>query len=110
MCYYFNDIIKLENFNFDNILIDEKSHKNTLICNISRKPLIGAKPLRIRFDKIDGFIRIYDENRHLVLYGLEKYGVIYKRIGYLKVKIAVSYMFFLTIMQKPKLILIILCL
>ena len=27
MCYYFDDRIKFEDFNFDNILIDEKSHK-----------------------------------------------------------------------------------
>ena len=26
-CYYFDDIIKLEDFDLDNILIDEKSHK-----------------------------------------------------------------------------------
>ena len=26
-CYYFNDIIKLEDFDIDNILIDEKSHE-----------------------------------------------------------------------------------
>ena len=25
-CYYFDDIIKIENFNLDNILIDEKSY------------------------------------------------------------------------------------
>ena len=25
MCYFFSDIIKLEDFDFDNILIDEKS-------------------------------------------------------------------------------------
>ena len=25
MCYYFNDIIKMKDFNLDNILIDEKS-------------------------------------------------------------------------------------
>ena len=24
-CYYFNDIIKIEDFDFDNILLDEKS-------------------------------------------------------------------------------------
>ena len=51
-CYYFDDIIKLEDFNFDNILID-------LLYDISYKTLIGPKPLRIRFDKIQGFIRIY---------------------------------------------------
>ena len=26
-CYYFFDIIKLEDFDFYNVLIDEKSHK-----------------------------------------------------------------------------------
>ena len=31
------------------------------------KILITAKPLRIRFDKIDGFIRIYDGTRYLVV-------------------------------------------
>ena len=29
--YYFDGIIKLEDFNIDNILIEEKSHENTLI-------------------------------------------------------------------------------
>ena len=28
---------------------------------------MGAKPLRIRLDKIDGFIKIYDGTRYLVL-------------------------------------------
>ena len=27
MCYYFDDIIKIEDFNIDNISIDEKSYK-----------------------------------------------------------------------------------
>ena len=36
-CYYFNDIIKLENFDLDNITIDEKSHENILIYDISYK-------------------------------------------------------------------------
>ena len=31
---YFNDIIKFENFDFDNILIDEESPKNILIYDI----------------------------------------------------------------------------
>ena len=33
-CYYFDDIIKLEDFNLDIILIDEKSHENMLIYDI----------------------------------------------------------------------------
>ena len=49
-CYYFDEIIKLEDFDFDNILIDEKCRENILICNISYKTLIGALPyLRIIF-------------------------------------------------------------
>ena len=32
--YYFYDIIDLEDIDFDNILIDEKSHENTLIFDI----------------------------------------------------------------------------
>ena len=35
MCYYFNDLNKLEDFYIDNILIDEKSHKIILIYDIS---------------------------------------------------------------------------
>ena len=33
-CYYFDDIIRLEDFDLDNILIDEKSHENILIYDI----------------------------------------------------------------------------
>ena len=49
-CYYFDGIIKIEHFDFDNILLDEKSYENVSIYDISYKSLIGAKPLRIRFD------------------------------------------------------------
>ena len=40
MCYYFDDIINLEDFNLDNTLIDGKSHENILIYDISYKTLI----------------------------------------------------------------------
>ena len=33
-CYYFGYIIKLEDFDLHNILIDGKSHKNILIYDI----------------------------------------------------------------------------
>ena len=52
-CYYFDDIIEIQDFDLDNILIDEKSYENILFYNISYKRLIDTKPLRIRFDKID---------------------------------------------------------
>ena len=72
-CYYFDDIIEIEDFDFDNILIDEKSYENVLVYKISYKSLIDYKPLRIRFDKIDGSVRVYDGTRYLVLFGSEKY-------------------------------------
>ena len=54
-----------------------------------------AKPLRIRFDKIDGFIRVYDGSRYLVLFGREKYDFIYNRIRYLiRVKSGIKYVIY----------------
>ena len=69
-CYYFDDIIKLEDFKLDNILIDEKSQENILIYDISYKILIGSKPLLVRFYKIDGILRIYDGTRYLTFFGI----------------------------------------
>ena len=62
---------KLEDFDIDNISKNEKSHENILIYDISYKTLIGPKPFQIKFDKIDGFIRIYDASRYLKLFGSE---------------------------------------
>ena len=54
--------------------------------------MISAKPLRIRLDKIDGFIRVYDGTRYLVLLGLTKYDAIYRRIKYhIGVKNGITY-------------------
>ena len=58
-CHCFDDIMKVEEIDFDNILSEEESYKtyeNILIYYISYKTFMGAKPLRIRFDEIDGFI------------------------------------------------------
>ena len=63
---YLDDIIKTEDFGFDNILLDEKPYENILVYNISYKTLIGAKLLHIRFDKVDGFIKIFDSTEYLV--------------------------------------------
>ena len=89
-CYYLDKIIQLENFDTDNILIDEKSHENILIYDISYKTLIWSKPLRIRFEY------------NIVI-------VIRIRCSYLKIislKSGVTYIFF-TILRKSKLILVI---
>ena len=110
MSYDFNDIIKLEDFDIDTILIDEKSQENILIYDISYKTLISSRPLRIRFDKIDGFIRIYDGTRYLKLFASEKYDAIYDRIRYLlSLRSGITYIFS-HYFQKSKLILMIFCL
>ena len=33
-CHHFDDIIKTEDFHFNNILLDEKSYKNILVYEI----------------------------------------------------------------------------
>ena len=81
--YYFDDIIKWEDFDHNNVLIDEKSEKQLLIYEFSYKNLIGVKPLRIKFEKIDGFIRIYDGARYLTLFGSESNDAIKNRVRYL---------------------------
>ena len=87
-CYYSYDIIKFEDFDIDNILIDEKSYENILVYSISLKTLVGAKHLRIRFNKIDEFFIVDGEIRYLTLLGDEKYDLIYNRIRYpIRVKI-----------------------
>ena len=50
----------------------KKSHENVSIYCISYNTFIGTKTLRIRFDKIDGFIRIFDGTRYLTLFDSEK--------------------------------------
>ena len=94
MCYYLYDINKFKGFDFDNILIEEQSNENILIYNISCKTVTGLKPLCIKFDKIDGFSRVYDRTRYLVLFGLKKYDVITIGLDMLQVKKLVSHMFF----------------
>ena len=64
-CHYFHSIIKLEDFDLDNKLIDEKSYKNILIYEISYNLLLGSKPLRIRFNKTDETVRTFDGTRYL---------------------------------------------
>ena len=45
--------------------------------------LLGSKPLRIRFDEIDGFVKVYDEDRYLVWFGSRKHNAICNRVLYL---------------------------
>ena len=96
--YYFDVVIKIEDFDFDNIFLDEKSHKNILVYDISYETLIRAKSLRIRLDKVNRFIRVYNGTRYLVIFGGEKCDFIYNRIRYvIGVKSGITYVFFHTL-------------
>ena len=65
-----------------------------MIYDISCKTLIGAKPLRIKFDKADGFVRVYNDYRYLVLLASEKYDAICILIRYILSKKGVLHMVF----------------
>ena len=71
MCYYFDDLIKAIDINFKDILLEEnlykENSKNILIYDISYKTSTDAKPLRIRYDEINGFIKIQDRIKYLIL-------------------------------------------
>ena len=50
--------------------------------------------MRITFDKLDGFIRIYDGTGYLTLFGSEKYDAIYDRIRYpISLESGITYIF-----------------
>ena len=88
-CYYFDDIIRFwdRDIDFSNILLDEKlckeKSKNILIYDISYKLSTGAKPLHIRFAKTDGFIKIHDKMRYLILFDYSYCDKICHKIKYL---------------------------
>ena len=42
-----------------------------MVYDVSYKTLIGAKPLGIIFDNVDGFVRVNIETKYLILSGLE---------------------------------------
>ena len=85
MNYCLDDIIKIEDVDSDNVLIDRKLCK--FICLYGSWHIVQIfnwlKPLHISFDKIHEFIRVYGGIRYLALFGPEIYDVIYDKIRYL---------------------------
>ena len=74
----------VEDINSSDFLLDKKKKsENILVYDISYKTFMGSKPLHIKFDKIDGFIKIYDGIRYLVLFGYWWYHKIFDNIKYL---------------------------
>ena len=67
MCYYFEDIMGVRDgdIDFSDIFLGEKLYKgkyeNILVYDISYKTSTGAKPLRIRFNKIDDLLKFMME-------------------------------------------------
>ena len=47
------------------------SYKNILIYDVAYKTPYGAKPLRIVFDKVDGYLRKYDKTKDVALFNLK---------------------------------------
>ena len=92
MRYYFDDIIGVvdrdSDFDFSNILLDEKLYKekNENILwkyDTLYNPSKNTKPLRISFNKIDGFIKTHNLIRCLVLFDYGWFDKICDRIKYL---------------------------
>ena len=83
-CYYFDDIVNDTDINFSDILLDKKLYENISVYHISYKTSTRPKPLRIRLDKIDGFIMVLDGKiKHLVLFDYGLFDKICNKIKYL---------------------------
>ena len=92
--------MRVIDINVNNILVHEKPYVNILIYNISCKTIIDAKPLRIRFHEIDGFIKIDDWIRCLVLFDLARHNAFYDRVNYLISEKAILNIVLMIIMQE----------
>ena len=82
----FDDAVGVIDINFSDILLNQKSYKNILTYDVSYKNFMGAELLRIWFEKVDEFIKIYDGIRDLELFALERYNGVYDKINHLTSK------------------------
>ena len=73
--------------NFSNILLDKKLYENISVYGITYWTSAGPKTLRIRFDKIDGFVIIIDGKiKHLSLFDYGLFNNICDKVKYLMTK------------------------
>ena len=76
--YFFNDIIDIENFNPNNIKIDEKSCKDILIYYIGYVAIkkyvktYSVNPLYLIFRCINGYFEEINRNKYLTLVSTNK--------------------------------------
>ena len=68
ICYYFDNIINVNDLNLDNILLDEIWYENILIYYTAYKTSYGEKPLCEIFDNTDGYVRQHDSSKYLALF------------------------------------------
>ena len=78
--------MRAKDIDFGDIFLEKKSYKtykNILIYYISYKTFMGSIPLRIMFEKRDGFTIIYDGVRYSVIVGHNWLDEIWDSIIYL---------------------------
>ena len=84
MCYCFDDIVSGSKISLSNIFLDKKLYEHISVYNILYKTPADPKPLRITFDRIDGFIMVLDSKiKHLVLFDYGLFDKICDKIKYL---------------------------
>ena len=72
-CYFFNDIINIENFDPNNIKIDKKSNKHILIYCIGYAiikeyiKIYSVNPLYLIFRYVDRYFEEINGNKYLML-------------------------------------------
>ena len=111
-CYYFDDIMRAWDrdidIDFSGILLDKNLRKEKYefisIYDISYKISTGAKLLRIRYDEIDGFIKIHNEIRYLVLFDCCWFDKICEKIKYFISEKMVLQVVLIIILQESELI------
>ena len=70
---FFNDIISIENFDVNNIKIDEKSYKNILVYYIGYVTIkedlnvYSVNPLYFIFTNVNGYLEEINGNKYLTL-------------------------------------------
>ena len=79
--YFFNDFIKIKNFDINNIKIDEKSYKNILVSDIGYATIKDLKYIKINsvnpsqliFNKVNGYFEEIKRNKYLALVPEERW-------------------------------------
>ena len=105
--YYFGDIIRFwdRDIEFRDIILEEKSYEryeNILIYDISCNTSTDAKPLQIRFDKVDEFYKTHNRFTCLVLFDYGWFDKICDKIKYLEK--AILQIILIIILQKSEFI------